>query len=243
MHHELDDPRRRALVQALSAGVFSAAIPLAHAQVANIFGSRPARLPPDKSVYRISGEATVNDKPATLDTKIVPGDTVKTGKNSELVMVVNSNAMILRGGTNVTIEREEKSSSLIITGLRLLSGALLSVSRNQPTKIRTANATIGIRGTGFYIEAEANESYFCLCYGAAKVEANDDRQSSQDLVAKYHDRPIFITNDAKNPGKNIRTAPFKNHTDQELTLIETLVGRTPPFGIPKDNYTTPRRNY
>jgi hypothetical protein len=28
---------------------------------------------------------------------------------------------------------------------------------------------------------------------------------------------------------------FINHTDQELALIETLVGRTSPFVLPKDS--------
>jgi len=64
--NEADDPRRRLLIQALSAGLFSAGIPAANAQIFNIFGSRPARLPPGQSIYRISGSATVNDKPATL---------------------------------------------------------------------------------------------------------------------------------------------------------------------------------
>jgi len=45
------------------------------------------------------------------------------------------------------------------------------------------------------------------------------------------------------PGQNIRAASFKNHTDQELMLIETLVGRTPPFVFPKDDYKAPRRQY
>ena len=44
-------------------------------------------------------------------------------------------------------------------------------------------------------------------------------------------------------GRAIRPAPFINHTDQELMLIETLVGRTPPFVFPKSDYTGPRRNY
>ena len=61
---ETDDPRRRQLILALSAGLFSIGLPDANAQVANIFGTKPARLPPKQSIYRISGSATVNDKPA-----------------------------------------------------------------------------------------------------------------------------------------------------------------------------------
>ena len=239
---EADDPRRRVLIQALSAGLFTLSIPEAGAQVANIFGSKPARLPPDRSVYRISGSATVNDKPASLDTRIVPGDTVKTGKDSELVMVVNTNAMILRGGSNVIIEAEKRQDSLIISGLRMLSGALLSVSRNTPMRVRSPTATIGIRGTGFYIEADPEQTYFCTCYGSTEVASNTDPDSKETITAKQHDRPVYILKDGAK-GKNIRNATFINHTDLELALIETLVGRTPPFVFPNDAYTAPRRNY
>ncbi len=239
---EAEDPRRRQLIQALSAGLFSLGIPGANAQVANIFGSKPARLPPNQSIYRISGSATVNDQPATLQTKVVPGDTVKTSKDSELVLVVNTNAMILRGGSNIIIEAAKKEDSLIISGLRMLSGALLSVSRNTPMRIRSPTATVGIRGTGFYMEAEEDQTYFCTCYGSTSVESNTDPDSKENIVAKQHDRPVYIVKDGAK-GKNIRNAPFINHTDLELALIETLVGRTPPFIFPNEAYTAPRRNY
>ena len=245
--NETDDPRRRVLIQALSAGLFSAGIPGigmqgANAQVANIFGSKPARLPSGQSIYRIAGRATVNDKEATLQTKVNPGDTVKTTKDSEVVFVVNSQAMIVRGGSNVVIEAEEKSGSLIASGLRLLTGALLSVSRNQPMRLRTPTATVGIRGTGFYVEAEEDRSYFCTCYGVTEVGATADPASMETITAAYHDRPVYIVKDGGN-GKNIRNAPFINHTDLELTLIEALVGRTPPFRFGNDDYVAPRRNY
>ena len=239
---EADDPRRRILIQALSAGVLAGGIPVAEAQVANIFGSKPARLPPKQSIYRISGTATVNDKPANLETRILPGDTVKTGKDSELVFVVNTNAMILRGGSNVIIEAEKKEESLILSGLRMLSGALLSVSRNTPMRVRTATATVGIRGTGFYMEAQPDQTYFCTCYGATEVESNADPESKENIISKQHDRPVYIVQDG-GKGKNIRNAPFINHTDLELALIETLVGRSPPFIFPNESYTAPRRNY
>ncbi len=239
--NEADDPRRRILIQALTAGLFSGA-PGADALAQSIFGSRPTKLPAGQSIYRINGQATVNDKPATLDTKINPGDTLKTAKDSEMVFVVNSNAMIVRSNATVIIEKEEKNTSFIISGLRLLTGALLSVSRNTPMRVRSQSATIGIRGTGFYIEADPEQTYFCTCYGVTDVASNGDPTSKDTISAMYHDRPVYILNNAA-AGKNIRNAPFINHTDQELTLIETLVGRTPPFVFPKDAYTAPRRTY
>ena len=239
---EKDDPRRRTLLQALSVGVFASGLPVGDALAQSIFGSRPSRLPPTQSIYRLQGAATVNDKEANLQTRINPGDTVKTAKDSEIIFVVNTNAMVVRGGSTVIIEKEEKSTSLIISGLRLLTGALLSVSRSTPMRVSTRNATIGIRGTGFYIEAEPEQTYFCTCYGVIEVASTVDPTSAETIAATHHDRPVYVVNDGGS-GKNIRSAPFLNHTDQELGLIETLVGRTPPFVFPKDNYSAPRRTY
>ena len=42
---------------------------------------------------------------------------------------------------------------------------------------------------------------------------------------------------------NDRAAPFIDHTDQELMLIEALVGRSPPFVFPRSDYLRPRRPY
>jgi hypothetical protein len=260
---EVDDPRRRLLIQALTAGLFTTGLPATNAWANSLFGNKPEKMPIDRSIYRISGQATVNGVEATLQTGIKPGDIVQTGNNSELVFVVNSHAMILRSNSHLVIEagsakaaeikanenepavnKQEETSSIaqVINGLLILSGKLLSVSRNSPMKVRTATATIGIRGTGFYVESDPERTYFCTCYGTTEAEANGDADSKTTIVSEHHDRPLYILN-GQGAGNNIRSAPLINHTDQELTLIETLVGRTPPFVFANDSYSSPRRNY
>jgi hypothetical protein len=235
---ELDDPRRRILVQALSLGLISA-LPASLAR-AQTFGA-PAKLPPGQSVYRIVGTVTVNDKPADLKTVVNPGDTLKTGKGGEIVVVMGSQCMLVRGASEVIIERPP-DPSILTRGLRVLRGALLSVSRNTPMQLRTNTGTIGIRGTGFYVESQEDQTYFCTCYGASEIASVTEPARKETITATHHDRPVYIL--AGDPsGRNIRNAPFINHTDQELALIETLVGREPPFVFPKDSYTAPRRGY
>lgn len=236
MRRELDDPRRRLLVQALALGLILPGDVLAQ----SLLGKRPVKLPPGQSVYRVGGDVTVNDKPANLQTQINAGDTVKTAKGAEIIFVVGSNAMIARGGTTVVIEKEQ--GSMIVRGLRMLAGALLSVSRGNQMAVTTLTASIGVRGTGFYVEAEPDQTYFCTCYGVTEVASSADPQASETIAASHHDRPVYILKDAGR-GKNIRNAPFINHTDQELALIEALVGRTPPFVFPKDSYSGPRKDY
>ncbi len=240
---DVDEVRRQWLIQALAAGLFGAALPQAQAEGFSIFGSKPTKLPPGQSIYGISGDVKVNNQAANLSTPIKPGDTLQTGKNSEIIFVVNSHSMIVREESHLVIEAADTSvASLVIGGLRMLTGKLLSVSRNSPMRITTATATIGIRGTGFYIEADPELSYFCTCYGATEVQANDDPESHDIVAASHHDRPLYIVKDG-GKGKNIRNAPFQNHTDQELALIETLVGRKTPFVFSKDAYSGPRKTY
>lgn len=238
-----DDPRRRLLIQALSAGLFTTAITNANALSFSIFGSKPSRLPAGQSIYGLSGEVTVNDQVATLTTQIKPGDTVQTAKNSEVVFVVGTHSMILESNSRLLIESSESSTgNILISGLRMVAGKLLSVSRNSPMKVSTSTSTIGIRGTGFYVESDPEQTYFCTCYGVTEVASNSDPDSKETIAATHHDRPLYIVADG-GQGKNIRNAPFLNHTDQELSLIETLVGRKTPFVFSKDTYSAPRRTY
>jgi hypothetical protein len=242
MKFEADDPRRRTLMQMLAAGLFGTGSAASNLALAQILGSPPSKLPPGKSIYRISGEVTVNGQKANLETKIGGGSTIHTGRDSELVYVVGESAYIARPNTQIVVETSTAEAS-VVTGLRLLAGKLLSVfPSRRPVQLQTKTASIGIRGTGVYLESEPDQTYFCTCYGVADVTALDDPTSKETVAASHHDRPLYIV--ANEPaGRKIRNAPFINHTDQELMLIETLVGRQPPFVFPKADYSGPRRSY
>ena len=95
----IEDPRRRLLVEALTLGYMAWGLPLsAHAQ---IFGSRPAKLPPGQSIFKLGGAVRVNGAAANLQTQIRPGDTVETGSDGEISFVVGEQAMLLRAGYRV----------------------------------------------------------------------------------------------------------------------------------------------
>ena len=239
--HESEDPRKRLLIRALAAGLFSFGSLPSRLVAQGILGRRPARLPEGQSIYRLSGDVRINDKAATPQTRISPGDTIETGANAEIVYAVGENAFILRGSSRVSLEGS--SSSMLLSGFRILTGALLSVfPQRRQLKVTTQTATIGIRGTGVYLESDPQQTYLCTCYGTVDVAATNDQKSRETVVSKHHDNPLYILA-GEQPGRNIRRASFLNHTDQELMLIETLVGRTPPFVFPKESYKAPRREY
>ena len=235
-----DDPRRRLLVKLLAAGAFSS-LPMGRL-LADVLGEKPEKLPADRSIYRLNGEVSVNGKPATLKTRIAGNETIETGRNSEVVFVNGASSFILRESSRMSLG-QQTSNNVVTSALRLFTGKILAVfGPNIPQRISTTTATIGIRGTGIYAETDPEQTYFCTCYGVTDINSNNDPNSRKTVTSRHHDEPLYILAKPKD-GKAIRKAPFINHTDQELMLIETLVGRSPPFVFPSEDYGGPRKDY
>lgn len=129
----------------------------------------------------------------------------------------------------------------VSTLLKLERGKLLTVLASRRTRITTPSAVIGIRGTGVYLEADPEVSYVCVCYGVADLVTVDDPDINETIVSTHHSAPRYILAE-KSSSSRIRPAPFKNHDDQELLLIETLVGRTTPYVVPRGITRTRSRN-
>lgn len=231
--------RRMFLVNALRAGVYALAggMFLPELSHAGGLGKVPRKLPAGQSIYELRGEVKVNGRLATMQTLIGPNDRIETGRDAQLIFVVGQDAFLLRAESQLELTGDP---SLLVSGLRLLSGALLSVFGRKEHHLTTHTATIGIRGTGLYVEAEPDISYICTCYGTTEIAALNDPSSVETIVSKHHDAPRYVYA-SKTDGQSIRRAPFKNHTDLELALIEALVGRVPPFNLFDEGYGSPRR--
>lgn len=228
MMSEHDESRRLFLLRALAAGLLAGALPVR----AGLLGKVPRELPPGQSVYNLRGEVMLNGTPATEQSVIRPNDKLTTGRGAQAIFVVGKDAFLLRENS----ELQMSGQGLLLDGLRLATGALLSVFGRQGHRIQTPTATIGIRGTGLYLEAQADLSYVCTCYGVTDISAQSDASSRVSVDSRHHDDPKYVAADGR-----ILPAPFINHTDDELMLIETLVGRTPPFALFDDSYGGPRR--
>lgn len=226
-----EDPRRAFLLKALAAGLLAST---GYAQ-AQIFGRRPQPLPAGRSIYEATGAVTVNGQPVAAATRIGAGDRVEAGAGGQIIFVVGADAFLMRENSRV----ELAGSGSIVNTLRVVTGALLSVFGSGTKQVVTSTAAIGIRGTGLYVESEPDRSYVCTCYGDVLIATADDRDVSERIVSRHHDAPRYVLK----PGmpKRIQPAPFVNHTDVELALIETLVGRTPPFSLFDQDYGGARR--
>lgn len=239
---QLAASRRRFLVQALSAGWLAGGAGWALPAFGSIFGKLPLKLPEGRSVFELRGEVLVNGKPADDKTVIKPTDKITTGSNSYVIAAVGSTAFIVRDRSVL----ELGGANPLKQAFRLVSGKFLGVfgklSRKQSLAFNTPAATIGIRGTGIYAEADPDKTYLCTCYGTTQLTSNKNPKVSESVTAQHHDAPKYILAQPEN-GQLITPAPFINHTDLELMTLEALVGREVPFGLPGSQYEAPRREY
>jgi hypothetical protein len=232
-HDAAFESTRRKLVQALAGGAFMGATGAATAQA---LGRVPRPLEAGKSFYEIKGEVQVNGQPATLATVVNASDTITTGAGSHAIFVVGKDAFHLRNNSRLALS----GGDLLVGGLRLLTGALVSVFGRSGHTLSTPTATIGIRGTGVYTVVDEEKSYFCTCYGVTELNAANspaNATQSEVITSRHHDAPRYILREGS---KLIVPAPFVNHTDEELMLIEALVGRKTPFSLFDDSYGGPR---
>lgn len=174
-----------------------------------------------QGVNRLDGTASVDGKAARTGTPVGLGQRVATGPDSQAVIVIRDDAFLMRADTVI----ETRAHEGILSGLLVTTGKVLSVFARKPVNITAAYATIGIRGTGCYLEVLPADVYFCLCYGEAVVEGPG--MADKFVKTTHHQDPLLLSEAngimRADPGK------FRNHTDAELIMLEALVGREPPF--------------
>ena len=231
--HDPDDPRRAFLIRLLAAGAFASGAPAALAQV---FGRKPERLPAGQSIYETLGDVRIDGKAADASTKVTTASRIVTGAGSQAIFVVGADAFLLRENSDLQFKGVKDG---LIDSMRLLTGAVLSVFGSGAKQVATPDASFGIRGTGLYVAAQGERTYGCTCYGEVLISAADDAKVNERIVSKHHDAPRYIY--PKGAAQRIVPAPFVNHTDVELALIEALVGRTTPFALFDEDYGGTRR--
>ncbi len=212
----LDGERRRLVTRLAAAGALGAAGLSGFISRALAKGD----LPP--GIHQLKGTATVNGRAAAVGTPVTPRDRIATGPGSSAVVVVRDDAFLVR--ENTTFEMAESNG--VLSRILIQSGRVLSVFGKKPVSIRAANATIGIRGTGAYVEVDPGKVYFCLCYGEADLDG-PGMSAPKRIKTTHHESPLVITD--RGGVMAADPAEVVNHTDDELVMLEALVGREPPF--------------
>ncbi|MBF0194579.1 MAG: hypothetical protein HQL71_08470 [Magnetococcales bacterium] len=251
--------RRLVLQRMLSLGLLAGVAPTI---LSACGGSKPHVIKP--GVNKMEGQVLIDGVPATPGMMPKNNSIIETGPDSMLAMVLGLDAFLIRENSRIRFTPNTNTSSLgymfaqadgknsvvsdaatgakivvkkDITGFVLDTGKVLSVFAPGKRLLRTPSISIGIRGTGIYIESKTSfgneSSYICTCYGTVDIQSLADPSIKETVVSKHHDNPKTIITNLNRVV--MKPAKFINHTDAELRLIEAFVGRTPSFVTPKHN--------
>ena len=183
----------------------------------------PARAEPPLGVVRqLSGEVYLSGHRMTRNGALQPGQTIQTGDDGALWFTVGEDAFLVRPRSRVRLDAADPAAP-VLDFLRLVAGGLgATFRRGTPRKLVTPTATIGIRGTGVYLEATPRWTYACTCFGATEISASP--RSVPLRVAARHHAARRIDRDG-----TIVEVAFERHTSDEIARLESLVGRPDPF--------------
>ena len=216
--------RRRRLLQLAALGTLGPAGISGLIQDALAKGDLPAIV----GINSLSGTATVNGVAAKAGTLVKPGDKVATGRDSTAIVVIGKDAYLLRANTSVIFEASRDNPGVLGT-IAISAGKLLSVFAKRTDagiSLRAQAATIGIRGTGCYLEIHPGRTYFCLCYGEASISGGG-MAAAATIRTTHHENPVWL--DESGTTMTVEKTGFVNHSDEELIMLEKLTGREPPF--------------
>lgn len=186
-------------------------------------------VPTARGIHSFTGNVTVNGSPAKVGMLVKPGDRVATGPGANATVIIGKDAYLLRADTSVVFEGAKDDAGLLDTVL-VTTGKVLSVFGKRGSKervrVRALNATIGIRGTGCYLEVEGKRVYLCLCYGEAAI-TGPGMDVPTVITTTHHESPLWL--DESGTSMKMEKAGLISHTDDELIMLEKLQGREPPF--------------
>jgi len=180
-------------------------------------------------VRELSGDVRLNGYPMARNSRIFADQTVSTGVDGNVWFVFGGDAFFLRPRSELRL-RSSRAGSALIDALRLITGAIgATFEPGRPRSVVAGGATIGIRGTGVYVESSPLETYACTCFGATDMmsTATGSMMESVRVAAVNHQaRRIYLD---PQMGMRVLAAPFERHTSEEIARLESLAGRPNPF--------------
>jgi len=179
-------------------------------------------VPGGGSLQRSTGDVLINGKPAQAGSAVASGDVVATGPDGQAIFTLGDDAFLLRsqGAVSVADGRDGRE-------INLDSGRVLSVFGPKRITLRTPHANVGIRGTAVYLESPPASTNVCVCYGRAVMIPTGDPAKAEEVETRHHDAPRQIFPAGHQPV--MEPYMVTNHTDEELVMLEALLGRVPPF--------------
>jgi hypothetical protein len=180
-------------------------------------------------VRELTGEVTLNDFPLARNSALQAGQTIRTGADGRVWFSIGADAYFLRPNSRMRLDGSKPGEPLI-DFLRLVTGALgATFARGTRRTLIAPTATIGIRGTGVYLEASPDVAYFCTCFGTTEILTAPTGNMMESVAVTTENHQARMIHREAMGGMRILRAGFERHTNEEMVRLESLVGRPNPF--------------
>lgn len=177
--------------------------------------------PPLGVVRELAGEVYLSGHRMARNSVLQPGEAIETGEDGQLWFTVGADAFLVRPGSRVRLDTLG-TTARVLDFVRLVSGGLgATFSPGPRRRLVTPTATVGIRGTGVYLEATPRWTYACTCFGTTQI--SPFRKAPFQVTSRNH-AARRIDRDG-----SVLEVPFERHTSEEIARLESLVGRPNPF--------------
>lgn len=180
-------------------------------------------------VRELAGTVTLNDFPLARNSALQAGQTIRTGADGRVWFTIGADAYFLRPNSTMRLDGSKPGEPLI-DFLRLVTGALgATFERGMRRTLVAPTATIGIRGTGVYLEASPDVAYFCTCFGSTEILTAPSGNMMESVAVSTENHQARMIHREAMGGTRILRAGFERHTNEEIARLEALVGRPDPF--------------
>lgn len=168
-------------------------------------------------IHELSGDVRLDGRRIASNAAIQAGQTLATGAEGRIWFTLAGDAYFLRPGSELRLQGFPGRDKLVEV-LRLITGALgATFARGPRRSVVTGTVTVGIRGTGVYVETGAAETYACTCFGTTDV-------NGLAVSATNHAARLLRRGETQ-----LQEAPLERHTSEEIGRLESLAGRPYPF--------------
>ena len=168
-------------------------------------------------IHELAGEVRLDGRRIARNAAIQAGQTLATGGDGRIWFSLAGDAYFLRPGSELRLQGFPGRDKLIEV-LRLVTGALgATFARGPRRSVVAGTVTVGIRGTGVYVETSAAETYACTCFGATEL-------NGLTVSATHHSARLLRRGETQP-----QEAPLERHSSEEMGRLESLVGRPYPF--------------
>jgi hypothetical protein len=176
------------------------------------------------TVHELAGRVLLNGRPMTRNSAIQPGQTITTEGDGHIWFTLAGDAFFLRPGSELRLSPSVRDS--VIDALRLITGALgATFRRGAERSVIAQTVTIGIRGTGIYVQTAPEATYVCTCFGTTELSSLSGADATR-VSATHHSGRMIQRGDTRIRDAEMSLMP---HTDEEMSRLERLAGRPYPF--------------